>query len=62
MKATIVLIVLLAAAMGALATQPATPAGVTAAASSVHGFEPVWMMLSGATLLALASVVRRFLP
>jgi len=62
MKATIVLIVLLAAAMGALAAQPATTAGVTAAASSVHGFEPVWMMLSGATLIVLASVVRRLVP
>jgi hypothetical protein len=61
MKATIVLIVLLAAAMGALAAQPATPVA-TAAALSTHGTEPVWMMLSGATLLALASVVRRFVP
>ena len=61
MKATIVLIVLLAAAMGALAAQPATPAAA-AAALSTHGYEPVWMMLSGATLLALASVVRRFVP
>lgn len=61
MKATIVLIVLLAAAMGALAAQPVSPA-VTAAALSTHGSEPVWMMLSGASLLALASVVRRFVP
>ena len=61
MKATIVLIVLLAAAMGALAAEPVSPAA-TAAALSFHGTEPVWMMLSGATLLALASMVRRFVP
>jgi len=61
MKATIVLIVLLAAAMGALAVQPVSPAAA-AAALSTHGTEPAWMMLSGATLLALASVVRRFVP
>jgi hypothetical protein len=62
MKATIVLIVLLAAAMGALAAQPVTPASVSGAASSIHATEPAWMMLSGATLLAVASMVRRLLP
>jgi hypothetical protein len=28
----------------------------------LHAMEPVWMVLSGATLLALASAVRRFIP
>jgi len=62
MKATIVLLLLAAAAMwGVLAAQPVSPV-VPAAATSLHAPEPVWMVLSGATLLALASVVRRFVP
>jgi len=61
MKATIVLIVLVAAAAGALTAQPVIPV-LPAAASSLHATEPAWMVLSGATLLALASVVRRFVP
>ena len=61
MKATIVLFVLVAAAMGALAAQPVLPA-VPMMATPLHSTEPAWMVLSGATLLALASVVRRFLP
>jgi len=48
--------------MGALAAQPGTPAEVPSAAWSFHGTEPVWMVLSGASLLALASVVRRLVP
>jgi hypothetical protein len=61
MKATIVLFVLIAAVVAALAAEPATPA-VSAVAAALHATEPVWMVLSGATLLALASVVRRFVP
>lgn len=61
MKATIVLFVLIAAVMVALAAEPATPA-VSAAAAALHATEPAWMVLSGASLLALASVVRRLVP
>jgi hypothetical protein len=59
-KATSIVFVLIAIAMAAVvAAQPVNPAGVLPAAS--HGMEPVWMVLSGAALLALASAVRRFI-
>jgi hypothetical protein len=58
MKATILLIALLALAMAALSAQaPAVGLGSVAH----YGSEPVWMLLSGATLLSLASALRRFL-
>ena len=60
MKATSILFVLIAMAMAAVVTaQPVNPAAVHA---SQHAMEPLWMVLSGATLLGLASVVRRYLP
>lgn len=59
MKATGILLVLMAMA-AAVAAQPLNPAVALHAAT--HAMEPVWMVLSGATLLALASVVRRFIP
>lgn len=61
MKATIVLIVLFALAMAALAAAPATPAARLLPAAS-HAWEPAWMVLSGAALLGLASIVRRYVP
>jgi len=60
MKATILLIALLALAMAALSAQAAAPA-VGLGAVAHYGSEPVWMLLSGATLLGLASALRRFL-
>jgi hypothetical protein len=61
MKATSILFVLLAVAMAAVAAaQPVNP--VAALHASAHAMEPVWMLLSGATLLALASAVRRYIP
>ena len=61
MKATSILFVLIAIAMAAVVTaQPVHPA--TAVHASEHAMEPLWMVLSGATLLALASVVRRYIP
>jgi opacity protein-like surface antigen len=61
MKATIILLVLLAMAMAAVvAAQPVNP--VAGFFVDGHAMEPAWMVLSGATLLALASAVRRYLP
>jgi hypothetical protein len=64
MKATSVLFVLLAMAMAAMvavaAAQPVRT--VSALLTPGHGMEPAWMVLSGATLLAIASVVRRYVP
>lgn len=61
MKATSVLFVLLATAMVAVvAAQPVLPAARLLPPG--HLVEPVWMLLSGATLLAVASAVRRYLP
>jgi hypothetical protein len=60
MKATILLFVLIALAMAVLAAQPVDPVGGLTAAT--HALEPAWMVLSGASLLVLASAVRRYLP
>lgn len=61
MKATSILFVLLAVAMAAVvAAQPVGP--VAGLRSARHVMEPAWMVLSGATLLALASAVRRYIP
>ena len=65
MKATIILCMLLGFATWALVGEPsAMAAGLTTVAGShaVRTAEPVWMILSGATLIALASAVRRFRP
>lgn len=62
MKATIILIVLVVAvAMAVLAAQPVDPAPLVHAAAS-RGNDPVWMVLSGAALLSLASALRRYMP
>ena len=61
MKATSILFVLIAVAMAAVvAAQPVNP--VSALPAPEHGMEPLWMLLSGAALLALASAVRRYIP
>ncbi len=64
MKATSVLFVLLAMAMAAMvavvAAQPVSTVSTLLAPG--HGMEPAWMVLSGATLLAIASAVRRYVP
>jgi hypothetical protein len=62
MKATIVLAVLVALAMVALAAQPVTTPVVSQVAAAALSVEPAWMVLSGAVLLVIASVVRRFGP
>jgi hypothetical protein len=60
MKATITLFGLLGLA---LAAQLADPVGFAAAsAETVRTAEPAWMILSGASLLAVASLVRRYVP
>ena len=64
MKATNVLFVLLAMAMAAMvavaAAQPMST--VSTVLTPGHGTEPAWMVLSGATPLAIASAVRRYVP
>ena len=61
MKATFILLVLMAMAMAAVvAAQPVNP--VVALHAADHAMEPVWMLVSGAGLLALASAVRRYIP
>jgi hypothetical protein len=61
MKAISILFVLIAMVMAAVvAAQPASP--VVTLHASAHALEPAWMLLSGAALLAIASVVRRYVP
>jgi hypothetical protein len=60
MKAITILLALVAVAAAALAAQPVTPVAV--ASVTTHATEPIWMILCGASLLAIASVVRRYLP
>ena len=62
MKAIIVLVVLVALAMVALAAQPVSTPAVTAVAAAGLALEPAWMVLSGAALLTIASILRRFTP
>jgi hypothetical protein len=64
MKATILLAVLFVVALGAFAAAPAVIAsGFTVAAEHApRSVEPAWMLLSGATLLGVASAVRRYVP
>jgi hypothetical protein len=65
MKATVVLAVLAFAMLIAWAAAPDLVASGRMAAAAQHaprGGEPAWMVISGASLLALASVVRRFAP
>lgn len=61
MKAISILFVLIAMAMAAgVVAQPVNP--VAAVQVPAHAMEPVWMVLSGAALLAMASAVRRYIP
>ena len=63
MKATIILCALLGLALAALAAEPAAlAAGLTASDPAIRSLEPAWMVLSGASLLALANLVRRYVP
>jgi hypothetical protein len=64
MKATLLLVVLMLVVVAVLIGEPAAvAAGLTAAAGhATQTPEPAWMLLSGATLLGVASMVRRFVP
>lgn len=62
MKATVVLVVLVALAMVALAAQPVSTPAVTHVTAAALDLEPAWMVLSGAVLIAIASVLRRMAP
>jgi hypothetical protein len=64
MKATFVLAVLAFAMLIAWAAAPELVASgpMAAAQHAPRGGEPAWMVISGASLLVLASVVRRFAP
>ena len=58
MKATIVLVSLTALAIAALAAQPVTRTTAHLAPWGYAG-DPAWMVLSGAVLLVVASMIRR---
>jgi hypothetical protein len=64
MKATLLLVVFVLLGLALLVGEPAAvAAGLTAATGhAAQTPEPAWMLLSGATLLGLASAVRRFVP
>jgi hypothetical protein len=58
MKATVILMGLLAIALLSVLGDPAA----VAATVTTKALEPVWMMLSGASLIALGTAVRRYIP
>ena len=63
MKATLTLCALLGLAVAALVVEPAAlAAGVIASDQAIRTLEPAWMALSGASLLMVASIVRRHVP
>jgi hypothetical protein len=63
MKATIILGVLVGLAFLALAFEPhVLAAGIAASQQAAANQDPAWMVLSGASLLIAASLVRRFVP
>ncbi len=60
MKATLLLVVLALVALATFVEAAAIAAGLTAAtAHATQAPEPAWMLLSGAMLIGVASVVRR---
>ena len=63
MKATITLCALLGLAAAAFIAEPAALAAWSVASNeAVHNPDPAWMVLSGASLLTVASLVRRYVP
>jgi len=63
MKATITLCAVVGLAVAALLAEPAVlAAGVHASDAAIRNMEPAWMVLSGASLLTVASLVRRYIP
>jgi hypothetical protein len=65
MKATITLCALLGLGVVVLVLEPAAlAAGIVASNHTIgtDSLEPAWMVFSGASLLAVASLVRRYIP
>ena len=63
MKATITLCVCLGLAAAAVIAEPSVLAAWSVASHEViRTPEPAWMVLSGASLLTAASLVRRYVP
>lgn len=63
MKASIILGVILGLTLLAIVGEPtAVAAGLAVSQQAATTQEPALMVLSGASLLALASVVRRYIP
>jgi len=58
MKATVIILALLAMGLLAHFGDP----GTIVPGASAKALEPVWMMVSGASLIALGGVVRRHRP
>ena len=62
MKATITLCVLLVLAAAAFVAEPALAAWSIASPEVIHTTEPALLLLSGASLLTAANIVRRYVP
>ena len=59
MWALVIMAVLVTVGVVALAAQPVSTPAVAQMAATALSLEPAWMVLSGAVLLAIASMVRR---
>ena len=63
MKAIIVFSGVLGIVVATLLAAPAAvAAGLKASDEAIRSLEPAWMVLSGASLLTMASLVRRYVP
>jgi len=63
MKANLTLCALMGLAAAAFIAEPAALAAWSDASNeAVRALEPAWMVLSGASLLTAASLVRRYVP
>jgi hypothetical protein len=65
MKATIALCALLGLGVVVMVAEPAALAAGLVASDrtiAISSLEPAWMVFSGASLLAVASLVRRYIP
>ena len=58
----LVIMAVLVTGVVALAAQPVNTPAVAHLAATAMSLEPAWMVLSGAALLVIAAVVRRFAP
>jgi len=63
MKVSVILCGILGLGIAAFLAEPsALAAGLMASDEAIRSLEPAWMVLSGASLLTAASLVRRYVP